>query len=77
MKLFLKIWLKNINLEDIENIEGAITFDTTNNNPDEDDENSPKIAGAAIPLGSIFNMFNGQNKKKIMSKKLLQMEEKK
>ena len=50
---------ENINLEDIENIEGAITFDTTNNNPDEDDENSPKIAGAAIPLGSIFNMFNG------------------
>lgn len=54
---------ENINLEDIENIEGAITFDTTNNNPDEDDENSPKIAGAAIPLGSIFNMFNGQNNK--------------
>lgn len=54
---------ENINLEDIENIEGAITFDTTNNNPDEDDENSPKISGAAIPLGSIFNMFNGQNNK--------------
>lgn len=54
---------ENINLEDIENIEGAITFDTTNNNPDEDDENSPKIAGAAIPLGSIFNMFNGQDNK--------------
>lgn len=54
---------ENINLEDIENIEGAITFDTTNNNPDEDDENSPKMAGAAIPLGSIFNMFNGQNNK--------------
>jgi len=54
---------ENINLEDIENIEGAITFDNTNNNPDEDDENSPKIAGAAIPLGSIFNMFNGQNNK--------------
>ncbi len=54
---------ENINLEDIENIEGAITFDTTNNNPDEYDENSPKIAGAAIPLGSIFNMFNGQNNK--------------
>lgn len=54
---------ENINLEDIENIEGAITFDNTNNNPDEDDENSPKIAGAAIPLGPIFNMFNGQNNK--------------
>lgn len=54
---------ENINLEDIENIEGAITFDNINNNQDEDDENSPKIAGAAIPLGSIFNMFNGQNNK--------------
>lgn len=54
---------ENINLEDIENIEGAITFDNINNNQDESDENSPKIAGAAIPLGSIFNMFNGQNNK--------------
>ena len=46
---------ENINLEDIENIEGAITFDNTNG----DDEDSTKIAGAAIPLGSIFsNMFN-------------------
>ena len=46
---------ENINLEDIENIEGAITFDNTNG----DDEDSPKIAEAAIPLGSIFsNMFN-------------------
>ena len=48
---------ENINLEDIENIEGAITFDNRNDNPDDD---SPKISGAAIPLGSIFNMF--QNK---------------
>lgn len=39
---------ENINLEDIENIEGAITFES----PDENstDENPPKIAGAAIPL---------------------------
>ncbi len=54
---------ENINLEDIENMEGAITFGSTdpNNNADED---APKIAGAAIPLGSIFsNMFNGQNHK--------------
>lgn len=48
---------ENINLEDIENIEGAITFDTKNDDPNDD---SPKISGAAIPLGSIFNMF--QNK---------------
>ena len=48
---------ENINLEDIENIEGAITFDNKNDDPDGD---SPRISGAAIPLGSIFNMF--QNK---------------
>lgn len=54
---------ENINLEDIENIEGAITFGNTNPNSDVD-EDTPKIAGAAIPLGSIFsNMFNGQNHK--------------
>ena len=50
---------ENINLEDLENMEGAIAFE----NPDEnsDNEESHKIAGAAIPLGSIFsNMF--QNK---------------
>ena len=45
---------ENINLEDIQNIEGAITFES--DNPDEPN----KISGAAIPLGSIFsNMFNG------------------
>ena len=52
---------ENINLEDIESIEGAITFENTDPNGD---ENAPKIAGAAIPLGSIFsNMFSGQNPK--------------
>ncbi len=50
---------ENINLEDIENIEGAITFNTTEDD-NTDDENTPKIAGAAIPLGSLFsNMFGG------------------
>ncbi len=54
---------ENINLEDIENIEGAITFENTDSNSDSD-ENASKIAGAAIPLGSLFsNMFNGQNSK--------------
>ena len=47
---------ENINLEDIQNIEGAITFESDNDNPNE----SNKISGAAIPLGSIFsNLFNG------------------
>ena len=54
---------ENINLEDIENIEGAITFENTDPN-NTSDENAPKIAGAAIPIGSIFsNMFNGSNHK--------------
>ena len=49
---------ENINLEDIENMEGAITFDNTN----DDDPDSPKISGAAIPIGSIFsNMFQNKN----------------
>lgn len=43
---------ENINLEDIENIEGAITFDNTD---DLNDDGSPKISGAAIPLR--FNFF--------------------
>ena len=49
---------ENINLEDIENMEGAITFDNQNS----DDPDSPKISGAAIPIGSIFsNMFQNKN----------------
>ncbi len=51
---------ENINLEDLENIEGAITFDNTNSN-NIDDNDSPKISGAAIPLGSIFNMFQNNS----------------
>ncbi len=48
---------QNINLEDLSNIEGAIAFE----NGDSFDENGePKIAGAAIPIGSFFtNMFGG------------------
>ncbi len=49
---------ENINLEDLENMEGAITFDNQNS----DDPDSPKISGAAIPIGSIFsNMFQNKN----------------
>ena len=51
---------ENINLEDIENMEGAITFGPSEDGLD--DEDTPKIAGAAIPLGSIFsNMFGTKN----------------
>ena len=49
---------ENINLEDIENMEGAITFDSQ----DDDNPDSPKISGAAIPIGSIFsNMFQSRS----------------
>ena len=51
---------ENINLEDIENIEGAFTFGPSADGMDEEDEDAPKIAGAAIPLGSIFNMFGAK-----------------
>ena len=54
---------ENLNLEDIENIEGAITFNTQDSNNSQDD-GSPKISGAAIPLGSIFSNLIGQNNRK-------------
>ena len=68
----------NINLEDIENIDGAITFDNSNN-PD----GESKISGAAIPLGSLFsNMFNNPNNNNAQetnnnSKKKIKVEKKK
>ena len=50
---------ENINLEDIENIEGAITFE---NNGDDNGDGSGKVSGAAIPLSSLFsNMFGNSN----------------
>ena len=51
---------ENMNLEDIENIDGAITFGPSDDGLDDNEE--PKIAGAAIPLGSLFsNMFGNKN----------------
>ena len=50
---------ENINLEDIENIDGAITFE---NNGDDNGDGSGKVTGAAIPLSSLFsNMFGGNS----------------
>ena len=50
---------ENINLEDIENIDGAITFE---NAGDENGDGTGKVAGAAIPLSSLFsNMFGGNS----------------
>ena len=52
---------ENINLEDLENIEGAITFDNIDSKSNNPNDDSPKISGAAIPLGSIFNMFQNNS----------------
>ena len=78
---------ENINLEDIENIDGAITFE---NNGDENGDGSGKVSGAAIPLSSLFsNMFgnssnnneqelnNGRKKVKLEKKKNTKQNKKK
>ena len=53
---------ENINLEDLENMEGAITFNNIPTRDGDDGVDGPKISGAAIPLGSLFsNLFSGQN----------------
>ncbi len=59
-----KDFAENLDLNNLENIDGAITFGNIEDDNDEDmdDEEKPKIAGAAIPLGSIFsNMFAQKN----------------
>ena len=55
---------ENIDINNLENIDGAITFGNVEEDDDGDfdNEEKPKFAGAAIPLGSLFtNMFH-QNK---------------
>ena len=60
---------ENLSIDDIANMEGAITFGPVNKNgepidPDDEeplDEDEPRIAGAAIPLGSIFSNMFGRN----------------
>ena len=59
-----KDFAENLDLNNLENIDGAITFGNIDDEEDGDmeDEEKPKIAGAAIPLGSIFsNMFAQKN----------------
>ena len=52
---------ENLNLEDIENLEGAITFNAIDPN-NKNNEGEPKISGTAIPLGSIFSNIMGNKK---------------
>ena len=74
---------ENIDINNLDNIEGAITFGNVDEAGDsEDDEEKPRFAGAAIPLGSIFsNMFNGQKSnsenQENESKKTIRVEKKK
>lgn len=74
---------ENIDINNLENIEGAITFGNVDEDGENvDDEERPKFAGAAIPLGSIFsNMFNGQKtnseNQENESKKTIRVEKKK
>ena len=60
-----KDFAENLDISNLENIDGAITFGALNDDEEDDDdidEEKPKIAGAAIPLGSIFsNMFAQKN----------------
>ena len=64
LETIFKDFAENLDLKDLENIDGAITFGdfgdgTGDDENDFDDEERPRIAGAAIPLGSIFsNMFS-------------------
>ena len=57
---------QNLDLNNLEDIEGAITIKDIREDEDDDsdefDEEKPKFAAAAIPLGSIFsNMFHPKN----------------
>ena len=84
-----KDFAENLNINNLENIDGAITFGEFEDEDDEnpDDEEKPRIAGAAIPLGSIFsNMFaqrnnnnnnNNDNKKQNDSQKQTKNDKKK
>ncbi len=62
LETIFKDFAENLDINNLGNIEGAITFGDLGDDEDGDsnfDEDHPKIAGAAIPLGSIFsNMFS-------------------
>ena len=62
LESIFKDFAENLNLEDLKNIDGAITFGDLDDDVEIDEEDVPKIAGAAIPLGSIFSNMFSQNK---------------
>lgn len=85
LESIFKDFAENLDLNNLENIDGAITFGNIDDEEDSDveDEEKPKIAGAAIPLGSIFsNMFaqkndNNNNQKQDNDKKQTKNDKKK
>ena len=85
LQSIFKDFAENLDLNNLENIDGAITFGNIDDEEDGDveDEEKPKIAGAAIPLGSIFsNMFaqkndNNNNQKQDNDKKQTKNDKKK
>ena len=85
LESIFKDFAENLDLNNLENIDGAITFGNIDDEEDGDmeDEEKPRIAGAAIPLGSIFsNMFaqkndNNNNQKQDNDKKQTKNDKKK
>ena len=85
LESIFKDFAENLDLNNLENSDGAITFGNIDDEEDGDveDEEKPKIAGAAIPLGSIFsNMFaqkndNNNNQKQDNDKKQTKNDKKK
>ena len=82
LETIFKDFAENLDLKDLENIDGAITFGdfgdgTGDGENDFDDEERPRIAGAAIPLGSIFSNMFSQDKQNNDSKNTNQNNEKK
>ena len=80
LESIFKDFAENIDIEDIQNIEGAFTFGDINGDENSDyDDEKPKVAGAAIPLGSIFSNMFSQNKQENQNgeKKKVKIEKKK
>ena len=85
LETIFKDFAENLDISNLENIDGAITFGDLSDDEDSDyDEEKPKIAGAAIPLGSIFSkMFShdkqnndGQNTNQDSEKKKVKADKK-